>query len=132
MVANAFRNPPLRRRRLGRRCTLSRSAFTLLEIMVATVVLGIALGGLFPLFVVMSRDLQPLRTVHVDGTITYDSTYMSPARDGNTEGTPGVVQPVQHVWYLAPAGDLTATTADPNTTIWVRRLGGSAGFFRPK
>jgi hypothetical protein len=127
MAAKALCGPLLRRRRSPRRRAVSPSAFTLLEITVATVILSIAIGGLFPLVAIISRDLQPVRKDNNEGRATYQCT--SPARDGNTLTTHDPAPPsgyVQHTWYLAPVGDLTATTANANTTTWARKLGASA------
>jgi hypothetical protein len=127
MAVNALFGPRLRPRQSRRCWAVSRSAFTLLEITVATVVLGIAVAGLFPLLVVMSRDLQPMQTINADGSVTYSCR--TPARDGNTSSVPAPPSGyVQHTWYLAAAGDLTSPSGNPNATNWARKLGGGARF----
>lgn len=126
MAANAFCGP-LRRRRSDRCRVHLHRAFTLLEITVATVILSIAIGGLFPLIVVMSRDLQPVRKENQNDLAIYECR--SPARDGNTQANHSPPPPSgysQHTWYLAPVTDLTSGTPNGNTTVWARKLGGSA------
>ena len=68
--------------------------YTLVELIVAITVLGIALSGLFPLTAILYRHLQPLKTPASGG---YDCR--TPARDGNTTGN---VAYSQHNWYLTP------------------------------
>ena len=78
--------------------------YTLVELIVAITVLGIALSGLFPLTAILYRHLQPLKTPASGG---YDCR--TPARDGNTTGN---VAYSQHNWYLTPyAGARRASSA---------------------
>ena len=58
-----------------------RQGFTFFEFMVALVVLGIALSGLFPLLAISSRELRPIK--QTDGTPTFDCR--TPARDWGTD-----------------------------------------------
>ena len=59
-------------------------------------VFSVAVAGLFPLLVILSRDLQPLERRAADGSVTYDCR--TPARDGTddrhrtwpTRSTPGI------------------------------------------
>ncbi len=81
----------------------ARRGFTFTEFMVAMVVFGIALSGLFPLLAILSRELQPLA-----------ETATSPARDwSNPESLVTSHRP--NWWYLAANDDL-----------WVRKLGAGA------
>lgn len=81
--------------------------FTLIELIVAMAVFGIALTGLVPLIAMMSRDLQPV--VGQKG--------QSPARDWNTDDCT-ITNHRRSTWYLTPYDG----TVDP----WVRKLGVSA------
>jgi prepilin-type N-terminal cleavage/methylation domain-containing protein len=81
--------------------------FTLIELIVAMAVFGIALTGLVPLIAMMSRDLQPV--VGQKG--------QSPARDWNTDDCT-ITNHRRSTWYLTPYGG----DVDP----WVRKLGVSA------
>ena len=95
-----------------------RHGFTLLEIVVAMTVFGIALTGLFPLLVILSRDLQPLKKIAADGSTSYRCE--TPARDGNIDGD-GISPPpvyVKHVWYMTPSDD-----------PWVRKLDAGARLY---
>jgi prepilin-type N-terminal cleavage/methylation domain-containing protein len=99
------------RRRISRRLPLRRG-FTFLEFMVAMVVLGVALSGLFPLLAITSRQLQPVKNP------TFDCR--TPARDWGTDGydDPQTNPPLRnqrHVWRLTPYDD-----------PWLRKLGTSA------
>jgi hypothetical protein len=84
----------------------------MVEVVVAMVVFSIALTGLIPLLSILSRDLQPIPQIQ-DGATTYKS--ISPARDGNADGTKNSPAYQQHTWYVMPYGD-----------IWTRKLGASA------
>jgi prepilin-type N-terminal cleavage/methylation domain-containing protein len=77
--------------------------YTLLEFVVALMVFGVALSGLFPLVTILSRDLLPVRGA--------DSS--SPARDWNQDA-PSLVNH-RHTWYLTAYDD-----------PWVRKLGAAA------
>ncbi|MEN6458372.1 MAG: prepilin-type N-terminal cleavage/methylation domain-containing protein [Thermoguttaceae bacterium] len=93
-----------RSRRAGR----PSRGFTFLELIVSLVVFSVAVAGLFPLLVILSRELQPLEKKATDGVVTYDCR--SPARDGATTGTG--LSYVQHTWYLTPFNE-----------PWARKLG---------
>ncbi len=71
-------------------------------------VFSVALAGLFPLLVILSRDLQPLEIQAADGSVTYDCR--TPARDGATAGMN--LAYAQHTWYLTPFDQ-----------PWARKLG---------
>jgi hypothetical protein len=90
----------------------------MVEVVVAMVVFGIALTGLFPLLAIMSRDLQPIKKIDSSGTATYRCE--TPARDGNIDGADFSPVPnfEKHVWYVAPS-------TDP----WVRKLGAGAQWY---
>lgn len=108
--------------RRNQRCrpAARRRGYSLLELTAAVMVLGVALSGLFPLTVMLSRDLQPIPT---NSNPRYDCR--TPARDGNTTGTaPGGESRAygRHVWYLTPFHNATT----PATDAWVRKLGCSA------
>ena len=79
------------------------------------VVFSVVLTGLFPLLVLLSRDLQPVRKVAADGSTSYRCE--TPARDGNIDGD-GISPPpvyVQHVWYMTASDE-----------PWVRKLNAGA------
>ncbi|MCE5268198.1 MAG: prepilin-type N-terminal cleavage/methylation domain-containing protein [Planctomycetaceae bacterium] len=95
----------------SRRHRVVRRAFTFLELIVALMVFSIAVAGLYPLLVIMSRDLQPLGKRATDGTVTYDCT--TPARDGTKVGVN--LAYTQHTWYLTPFDQ-----------PWARKLGAGA------
>lgn len=84
-----------------------RGGYTFLELIVAMMVFGVALAGMFPLLVLLSRDLQPLERRASDGS-TYNCT--TPARDGVKTGE-GLTY-TQHTWYLTPFDQ-----------PWARKLG---------
>ncbi len=93
-------------------------AFTLIELAFAMVVFSLTLSGLFPLLIYLSRDLQPVKKVAADGTVTYRSK--TPARDGNITGVDITPAPnyIQHVWYITPSND-----------PWVRKLEAGAQLY---
>jgi hypothetical protein len=93
---------PCHRNRLAR-LTTARRAFTFTEFTVSLVVFGVALSGLLPLVVIMSRDLQPLQ-----------AGASSPARDFSNSDCP-VVERRPTIWYLTPSDD-----------AWTRKLGAGA------
>ena len=87
--------------------------FTFLEFTVALVVFGITLAGLFPLLVITSRGLQPIKS-----TSSYNCR--SPSRDwGKNAGDDPNMDPSQsnqrHAWQLTPYDD-----------PWLRKLGAGA------
>jgi prepilin-type N-terminal cleavage/methylation domain-containing protein len=89
--------------RIARAC----SGYTLIELLVAMTVFGVALSGLMPLVAILSRDLQP--QIGQKGT--------SPARDWN-DWSVGECPADNHqrtTWHLTPYGD-----------PWMRKLGASA------
>jgi prepilin-type N-terminal cleavage/methylation domain-containing protein len=113
--------------------------FTMIEVVVAMVVFGIALTGLLPLLVLLSRDLQPLRKINPDGTAKYRCT--SPARDGNVNSEDPASPPIyaRHIWYVTPCDDAFHNPPlDPPHTAsqiasqnaWVRKLGASASLYQ--
>jgi hypothetical protein len=79
-----------------------------LELIVALMVFSVAVAGLFPLLVILSRDLQPLEKHAADGSVTYDCK--TPARDGTTTGIN--LAYARHTWYLTPFDQ-----------PWARKLG---------
>ena len=115
---------------------VQRRGFTLLEFIVALLLFGIAMSGLFPLVVMYSRVLESLeqrpsqlslhRKADVDG-----NTYRG---DNPTEwyqvGTPPYVRTDEqpnsgdwvHKWYLVPSSDTASTASE----VWARKLGTSA------
>jgi hypothetical protein len=89
--------------------TQARIGSTLLEFIVALVVLGVAMSGMMPLLVVLSRDLQPLKKRDAGG-VNY--SYFTPSRDWCTNDN---AQNYRHTWYLTAFDD-----------PWARKLGASA------
>jgi prepilin-type N-terminal cleavage/methylation domain-containing protein len=97
----------------------ARRGFSFLEFLVAMVVLGIALTGLFPLMVICSRGVESLELRYTtQGNKTGD--WFSPVFRPDTDSiTPRADRENYGTWYLiAPA--------DP----WARKLGGVATFSR--
>jgi prepilin-type N-terminal cleavage/methylation domain-containing protein len=78
--------------------TRLRGGFSLLELVVAIVVLGFAFMGLFPLVVVLSRDLQP------------QGTRLTPAKNFEGSSSRRIA-----TWYVTPF-----------VNPWERKLGASA------
>jgi prepilin-type N-terminal cleavage/methylation domain-containing protein len=108
-----------------------RRAFTLLEFVVALLLFGIAMSGLFPLVVMYSRALESLeqrpsqmsfhRNASVDGNayrvghpLEWYQVPANPALPNSGEWV--------HRWYLVPFSDSAATTSN----AWARKLGASA------
>jgi prepilin-type N-terminal cleavage/methylation domain-containing protein len=88
-----------------------RRGFTLVELIVAMVVLGIALTGMFPIITLLSRDIQPIRS-----TTTPRTYYLTPARDWDPDLTKEYDPlKIRHTWYLTCYGD-----------PWNRKLGAAA------
>jgi prepilin-type N-terminal cleavage/methylation domain-containing protein len=95
-----------------------RRGFTLLELVVALVVLGIALTGLFPLMVVHSRALESLELRYTDTGNQHDNWYCPVLPPDKTAF--GVIAREDYGnWYLIPS-------ADP----WARKLGTMATLSR--
>jgi len=122
----------------GRRT--ARCGFTLLEFVVALLLFGIAMSGLFPLVVMYSRVLELLeqRPTKLSFHRTNDATYgdnneyritnfttkwykvgTAPNTTPNTE--PNFGEWV-HKWYLVPSSD----GASQASNAWARKLGASA------
>lgn len=82
----------------------ARRGFTLLEFIVAMVVFGIALAGMLPLVVILSRNIRPVR-YGTEGNRYY---YRTPARDWESDAR-------RDTWYVLPFSE-----------TWARKLGASA------
>jgi prepilin-type N-terminal cleavage/methylation domain-containing protein len=98
-----------------------RNGYTLLELVVAMTVLGIALTGLFPLMIMQSRTVESLElqyTSQGDGnTPVFRSQLTSTVNAIGRANYGSAVNP----WYLVPS-------ADP----WARKLGAAAGVSNSK
>jgi prepilin-type N-terminal cleavage/methylation domain-containing protein len=97
----------------------ARRGFSFLEFLVAMVVLGIALTGLFPLMVICSRGVETLELRYTNqGNKT--GNWFSPVFRPNTDNiTLREERENYGTWYLVPP-------TDP----WARRLGAVATFSR--
>jgi prepilin-type N-terminal cleavage/methylation domain-containing protein len=85
-----------------------RRGFTLLEFVVALVVLGVAMAGMFPLLAVLSRNIQPIRKKVSSNPDTYTYVCPTPARDWQSDAK-------RSTWYVLPFDE-----------PWARKLGASA------
>ena len=94
-----------------------RSGYTLLELVVAMTVLGIALTGLFPLMVMQSRTIESLELQY-----TSQGNGNTPVFRPQLTATVDAVGRTNYgIWYLIPS-------ADP----WARKLGAAAGISNAK
>jgi len=102
-----------------------RSGFTLLEFVVALLLFGIAMSGLFPLVVMYSRTLELLeqrpKQLALD-RLAY--RVANPAEWYQVPATPAAPNSGEwvHKWYLVPFSDNASRASD----AWVRKLGASA------
>jgi prepilin-type N-terminal cleavage/methylation domain-containing protein len=99
--------------------TPARRGFSFLEFLVAMVVLGIALTGLFPLMVICSRGVESLELRYTDQG-NKNGNWFSPVFRPNTDSVTSRADREDYgTWYLNPP-------ADP----WARKLGAVATFSR--
>jgi len=91
-------------------CAKTPRGLTLLEFIVAMVILGIALAGMYPLVAIMSRSMRPLRDKSDPKTLKY----VSPARDWDYDAANAAGEK-RHTWYLLPFNE-----------PWARKLGAGA------
>jgi prepilin-type N-terminal cleavage/methylation domain-containing protein len=99
--------------------TPARPGFSFLEFLVAMVVLGIALTGLFPLMVICSRGVETLELRYTNqGNKT--GNWFSPVFRPNTDNVTLREERENYgTWYLVPPSD-----------PWAKRLGAVATFSR--
>jgi hypothetical protein len=97
-----------------------RPGFTSLEFMVAMVVLGVALAGVFPLMVVSSRGIESLE-LRYTAEGNKNGNWFSPIfrRDLTTTGI--IPRDDYGVWYVVPSAD-----------SWAGKLGAAATFSRTR
>lgn len=93
----------------------SRRGFTLLELTVALVVLGIAIAGLFPLMVVYSRALESLELRYTEEG-NAQANWFCPVFTPNMTGT-AIPREDYGVWYLVPSTDPWARKLGAMTTL---------------
>jgi prepilin-type N-terminal cleavage/methylation domain-containing protein len=89
-----------------------RQAFTMLEFIVAMVVLGIALTGLFPLQVMQSRVIESLEMRYTESgnqaNIDAARNWNSPVMRGELASSDTIPREDYGNWYLIPADDSLA------------------------
>jgi len=90
------------------RTTAGRAGFTLVELIVAMVVLGVAMAGVFPLVATLSRQIQPLRKEDPANPGAYIYETPTPGRDWESDA-------MRSIWYLTPFPE-----------PWARKLGAGA------
>ena len=100
------------------RITPTRPGFTFLEFLVAMVVLGIALTGLFPLMVVCSRGVESLELRYTEQG-NKNNNWFSPVYRTDTAGAGVIPREDYGTWYMIPSSD-----------SWARKLGAVATFSR--
>ena len=105
-------------RRKTSRITPARPGFTFLEFMVAMVVLGIALTGLFPLMVVCSRGVESLE-LRYTAEGNKNNNWFSPVYRTDSHSAGPIPREDYGTWYVIPS-------ADP----WASKLGAVATFSR--
>lgn len=107
----------------GRRT--ARRGFTLLEFVVALLLFGIAMSGLFPMVVMYSRMLESLEqrpnqlaldrlAYRVEHPLEWYQVPADPPVPNSGEWV--------HKWYLVPFSDIPSSTS----SAWARKLGASA------
>jgi hypothetical protein len=95
-----------------------REGFTSLEFMVAIVVLGVALAGLFPLMAVSSRGIESLELRYTaEGNKT--GNWYSPVFRKDVTSTEAIPRQNYGTWYVVPSSD-----------PWANKLGAAATFSR--
>ena len=109
-----------------------RRGFTLLEFVVALLLFGFAMSGLFPLVVMYSRALESLeqrpsqlsthRNASVDGNAYRLANPAEWYQVGTAPYTRTASQPNAgdwvHKWYFVPSSD----TASQGSDVWARKL----------
>ncbi|MBU4399873.1 MAG: prepilin-type N-terminal cleavage/methylation domain-containing protein [Planctomycetes bacterium] len=108
---------------LKRPVSSPRCGFTLVEFIVAMVVLGVALAGMFPLLIVQSRALESLELRYTEkgSEINQGKSWFSPVHRPylGDNRIPRGERENYGVWYLIPADD-----------AWTRKLGAAAKLTR--
>lgn len=115
----------------GCRRRAARRGFTLLEFVVALLLFGVAISGLFPLVVMYSRVLESLeqrpnqlslhRNADVDGNKYRVERFLEWYQVPATPAVPNSGEWV-HKWYLVPFSDSASRMSD----AWTRKLGAGA------
>jgi prepilin-type N-terminal cleavage/methylation domain-containing protein len=94
--------------RLSRRGPL-RQGFTMLEFIVAMIVLGIALTGLFPLEVMQSRVIESLELRYTESgnqaNLNHEHNWNSPVMRSDIESADTIPREDYGDWYLIPSTD---------------------------
>lgn len=122
---------------LERPVSSPRCGFTLVEFIVAMVVLGVALAGMFPLLIVQSRTLESLELRYTEkgSEINQGKSWFSPVHRPylGDNRIPRGERENYGVWYLIPAEYDLPPNYGQNVKArdaWARKLGAAATLTR--